>query len=147
MANARLIVTDTSGRWAFALRTAFANAEVSLTEVDGLANAFEMFRDDSDAVLAFEATDACAEEAFGHLKSVRRTNPGRNVIVLLDGSITTPEWLWQEAGAIAVVTSPRHLVPVARMIRRYFDTRESPPLAIREAVWQRMPWSGSKSQT
>ena len=147
MTTRRLIVSETSGRWTFALRTAFANTEVLLTEVQGLASAFGRFHEDSQAVLAFEATEACAEEAFRFLQLNRQRYPGRGVIVLLGDSLAASESLWQEAGAIAVVTSLRHLAPVARLVRRYCDTRETRPRTFREDVWQRMPWSESELES
>ena len=147
MTTARIIVSETSGRWAFAFRTALANSGVSLTEVAGLAGAFERLHDDSQAVLAFEASEAVAEEGMRRLQRSRRRNPRRGVIVLLDGALAASESLWREAGAVAVVASPRQLVPVARLIRRYFDTQETPPQTIREAVWHRMPWSESELQS
>jgi hypothetical protein len=115
-----------------------------VTEVAGLANAFARFRDDAQAMLAFEATETCAEEGIGLLHSSRQRDPGSGVIVLLDGLLAMSESLWHEAGAIAVVTAPRHLAPVARLIHRYFDTQDSSPLTFREAVWQRIPWSESE---
>jgi hypothetical protein len=144
MTTARIIVSETSGRWSFALRTALANSSVSLTEVAGLANAFDRLHDDSQALLAFEATEVVAEEGMRLLQLSRQRSPGGGVIVLLDRSLATSPWLWQEAGAITVVASLRHLLPVARLIRRYFDTREAASLNFREDVWQRMPWRESE---
>ncbi|MDA1051914.1 MAG: hypothetical protein O3C40_15720 [Planctomycetota bacterium] len=144
MTTARLIVSETSGRWSFAWRAALANSGISLTEVMGLAIAFERLHDDSHAILAFEVSEACAEEGLRLLQLSRQRYPGRSVIVLLDGALAVSESLWQETGAVAVVASPRHLAPVARLIRRCFDTRETPPQTFHEDVWQRMPWSESE---
>ncbi len=146
MTTARLIVSETSGRWAFALRAALVNSGVSVTEVAGLASAFGRLHDDSQALLAFEVSEACAEEGFGLLQASRQRYPGRGVIVLLDGALAVTESLWREAGAIAVVTSPRRLAPITNLIRRYFDTREVPSLTFREDVWQRLPWRESELQ-
>ena len=147
MTTARMIVSETSGRWSFAFRTALVDSSVSLSEVAGLATAFRRFHDDSPAILAFEATEPVAEQGLRLLQLSRRQNPGRGVIVLLGDSLATSEPLWKEAGAIAVVASPRYLRPVARLIRRYFDTRQGPSLTFREDVWQRMPWRESELQS
>ncbi|HUG68623.1 MAG TPA: hypothetical protein VMM76_12790 [Pirellulaceae bacterium] len=144
MTPARIIVSESSGRWSFALRSILVDSGVLVTEVAGLAKAFGRFRDDSQALLAFEVTEACAEEAIGLLHSSRQRDCDRGVIVLLDSTLAMSESLWQEVGAIAVVASPRHLNPVARLIRRYFDTQETPPLTFPEAVWQRLPWNKSE---
>ena len=144
MTTAQIIVSEVSGRWAFALRSVLVDSEVIVREVAGLADAFGRFRDDTRALLAFEATEACAEEGLGLLHSSRQRDPGRGVIVLLDGPLALSESLWHEAGAMAVVASPRRLAPIARLIRRYVDTQETPPLTFREAVWQRIPWSTSE---
>ena len=147
MANARIIVSELSGRWSFALRTVLVDSGIRLTEVAGLASAFQTFDNDPRALLAFEATEAVAEQGLRLLQLSRRRNPGCGVIVLLDGSLATSVPLWQESGAIAVVESPRHLRPVARLIQRYFDTREGPSLTFREEVWQRMPWRESELES
>lgn len=144
MTTARIIVSESSGRWAFALRSVLVNSGVVVTEVAGLANAFSRLGEDTRALLAFEATEACAEEVLGLLHSSRQRDPDCGVIVLLDGPLALSESLWHEAGAIAVVASPRQLHLTARLIRRYFDTQETPPLTFREAVWQRIPWSESE---
>lgn len=144
MTNARLIVRENSGYWGLAWRTALMNSGVSVTEVAELANAFEHDHDDAQTMLAFEATEACAEEGFHRIQASRQRDPGRGVIVLLDEALATSATLWQEAGAIAVVRSPRHLAPIARLMRRYFETRTTPPTTFRQDVWQRMPWSESK---
>ncbi len=141
MTTARLIVSETSGRWAFALRAALVNSDVSVTEIAGLADAFERFHHESQALLAFEASAVSAEEGFGLLQESRQRYPGCGVIVLLDEELAASEPLWREAGAIAVVTSPRRLDSTACFIRRYSDTREAPSLTFRENVWQRLPWS------
>ena len=144
MTPARIIVSESSGRWSFALRSVLVNSGVLVTEVAEIAKAFGRFRDDSQSLLAFEVTEACAEEAIGMLHSSRQRDRGRGVIVLLDSTLAMSESLWQEAGAIAVVASPRQLNLTARLIRRYFDTQETPPLTFRKAVWQRLPWSQSE---
>ncbi len=141
MTTARLIVSETSGRWAFALRAALVNSGVSVTEVAGLASAYGRLHDDSQALLAFEVSEVCAEEGFGLLQASRQRYPGCAVIVFLDEVLAASEPLWREAGAIAVVTSPRRLDSTACFIRRYSDTREAPSLTFRENVWQRLPWS------
>jgi hypothetical protein len=122
------------------------NSSVRLMEVAGLANAFRRFQDDSRALLAFEASDARAEEAFGLLCASHRCRHG-GVIVLLDAPLAASEPLWWEAGALAVASSPRQLAPAVRLMRRYFETRESPRLTFREAVWQRMPWDETELQS
>ena len=144
MTTARIILSESSGRWAFAWRSVLMNSGVALTEVTGLAKAFRRLQDDSQALLAFEATAACAEEGLGLLHASDRRDAGRGVIVLLDAATASSASLWHEAGAIAVIASPRHLAPVARLIRRYFETQGTPPLTYREAVWQRIPWSESE---
>lgn len=146
MTTARLIVSETSGSWAFALRAVLVNSGVSVTEVAGVANAFARLHGDSQALLAFEASTAVAEEGMRLLQLARQRDSGRGVVVLLDGELATSQPLWQEAGAIAVVTSPRQLAPVASLIRRYFETRDAPSLTFRDDVWQRMPWSASEPQ-
>lgn len=117
-----------------------------MTEVAGLANAFGRIHDDSQALLAFEASEACAEEGFGLLRSSLQRSRNFGVIVMLDDSLAASEPLWWEAGAIAVVTSAGQLSPVARLIRRYFETRETPVLTLREDLWQRLPWNASELQ-
>lgn len=146
MTIARIILSESSGRWAFALRSVLVNSGVAVTEIAGLENAFGRFRDDSQALLAFEATEACAEEGLQHIYASRLRDPGSGVIVLLDASTISSESVWHEAGAIAVAASPRHLTPIARLIHRYFVTRDIPPLTFREAVWQRIPWNASELQ-
>lgn len=146
MTTARMIVSETSGRWAFALRAALVSSGVYVAEIAGLANAFARLHDDSRALLAFEASEACAEEGFALLQESRRRVAGCGVIVLLDGALAASEPLWREAGAIAVVSSPRRLAALASLIRRYFETRETPTLTFREGVWQRLPWSESELQ-
>jgi hypothetical protein len=144
MTIARIIVSESSGRWAFALRSVLVNSGVVVTEVAGLANAFGRLGEDPRALLAFEATEACAEAGLGLLHSSRQQDPGCGVLVLLDDPLALSESLWREAGAIAVVASPRQLNLTARLIRRYFDKRETPPLTFREGVWQRLPWGESE---
>ncbi|MBI2480150.1 MAG: hypothetical protein HYV60_16420, partial [Planctomycetia bacterium] len=113
MTIARIILSESSGRWAFALRSVLANSGVVVTEVAGLKNAFRRLRDGSHALLAFEATEACAEEGLELLHANRTRDPGSGVIVLLDALTAPSESVWYEAGAIAVAASPRHLAAMA----------------------------------
>lgn len=147
MTNLRLTLNETSGRWSVALRTAMVNKAVLITETMALSDAFGEFRDRPQSVLAFEASEESAEEGFGSLLASRQHHPGRAVVVLLDEAIAATEPLWYEAGAIAVVTSPRRLTAVARLIQRYFNAADTSPLTFRSSVIQRMPWSDAATRT
>lgn len=144
MTTARIIVCETSGRWAFALRSILVHAGVAVTETSGLATAFTLFRETPQSLLAFEATAACAEEGLVLLNASRRRNPSRGAVVFLDDTTAKTESLWYEAGAVAVIATPRDLAPLARFVRRCFDSRDKVPLTFRDSVWQRMPWSASE---
>ena len=146
MITNRIIVTESSGRWAIALRSILGNSAIAVIEVGTLAKAFAFLREDSRSLLAFEASHALAEEGLRLLVSSRR-EPGRRTIVLLDDATADSESLWYESGAVSVVSSPRHLASIAGLVQRHFETHESEQLSFREAVWKRMPWHalGSKS--
>lgn len=147
MITDRVIVSETSGRWAFALRSILGNSGVVVVEFGDLSKAFDKFWEDSRSLLAFEASATDAEEGFGLLAMGRQRGTGRRVIVLLDDTTVDSESIWYEAGAAAVVASPRRLAPLADLIQRHFETQENAPLTFYESVGRRMPWNDSETQT
>jgi hypothetical protein len=138
MATKRVIVSEVSGRWSLALRLAFAKVDVSITEGVESVDAFSRLHDDThQALLALEVTPANAEDVFRRLQQNREGG----VLILLDEELEPSEALWREAGAITVVKSSRHLAPVARLVRRYFELQRTPPQTFQDKIWQRIPWS------
>jgi len=87
-----------------------------------------------------ELTPANAEALVDRLARLPREYPLARVAVVAERSLAPYEPWIREAGAVAFITSPRGLGPLAAMARRHLRQTPTVELGLAEQIWARLPW-------
>jgi hypothetical protein len=133
------IVCERSSRWTAAIRTALARqarpplGAISLREVRSLADLNARISDRPNNLVLLEVAFANLDEVLAWMAESMRSSRNAHVVALLDTDLAQPcrvgafgaPHAWQdvvdavqEAGALEVVQSPRHLHHVLRSFRK-----------------------------
>ena len=143
MPLARLIVCETTSKWAVALRR-----ELSLTtdprvyETRSLEACWQQAVAYPASLVALEATAANLEPLVGSLQQYRLKLPRVRLVVLGNRQFVDSQWLLREAGAIHVMFSSRAMEPLIRMIRRRWGAVSTVNASAGLPGWMRLPWEG-----
>jgi hypothetical protein len=138
-ASARVITSETSGRWAVALRRELGPA-VPLEQTRSVAECWERLARAPASLLVLELTASNVEALLGRMARREREYPRARVAVVAGRDLAGYEWLVREAGAVAFVTSPRRLAPLAELARRHLARRPDEPAGVAERIWAGLPW-------
>jgi hypothetical protein len=138
---ARLIVCETSGRWAVALRRELAAAEVRVHETRSLADCWTMLAESPASFLVVELSAGNSAALLQRMARLQREFPLARVAVVADRSLAGYEWLLREAGAVHFLCSPRQCGPLANLARRHLAQAPSPPRSLADRIWADLPWA------
>jgi hypothetical protein len=141
MSTSKLIVCESSTRWAVALRRSLAQDSHLLVETRSLAACGRELEACPASLLAIEAVASNLESVLAAWMPWSRRFPDARLAIVGDLSLEPAEPLLREAGACAVVTSLRHAPRVARLAWRHIGLAPRRELSLRESIWQRLPWS------
>ena len=137
MNAARLIVCETRGGWAAALRR---EVDGRVYETRSLAACWRELAEWPHSLLVLEGTlDNCVE-LTGRLADLRREYPGAVAVVVTERHLRALEWLARESGAAHFVASPRDLKPVAQLARRHLAAAPALDLPPAQRILASLPW-------
>lgn len=137
---ARLVVCETTGQWAVALRRELAGRGLSVHQTRSIAQAWEMLARFPASFLVVELTRASVEPLLERLAWAERDYPLARVAVVAQRALDGCEWLVREAGAVHFTTSPRQLAGVAHMACQHVQNAPRLPRSITDDIWARLPW-------
>jgi hypothetical protein len=133
-----LVVCERTQRWAAAARQAKLGAKVVETRTTD--DAWRELANDRHGVLLIECDASRAPQVVALLARVQAELP--EVLVVAGASEPSAEWemLLREAGAAAVLASPRRVAEIAPWLARHLAAAPVPEISVRERVWQSLPW-------
>jgi DNA-binding LytR/AlgR family response regulator len=137
---ARWIVSERKGTWAAALRREPEASGTRIHQTRSLAEFWEMLQGAPASFVVAELTAANAEALVDRLARLPREHPLARVAVVAERSLAPYEPWVREAGAVAFLTSPRGLAPLAAMARRHLQQAPAPERGLAEQIWAGLPW-------
>ncbi len=138
--RARLVVCETSGRWAVALRRELASA-VRILETRSVDHCWQALADAPASAAIVELTGANADTLLGRMLRLGRDLPLCRVAVVADRKLAGYQSLMREAGAVDFVASPRRLGPLANLACRHLDRAPEHQQGLLRQIWSNLPWS------
>jgi len=137
---ARWIVSERKGTWAAALGREPEASATRIHQTRSLAECWEMLDRAPASFVVAELTRANAEALADRLARLPREYPLARAAVVAERSLAAYEPWVREAGAVAFITSPRGLAPLAAMARRQLQQAPAVQLGLAEQIWARLPW-------
>ena len=138
--RARLVVCETSGRWAVALRRELAGA-VRIQETRSVDHCWTALADAPASFAIVELTGANADSLLERMLRLERDLPLCRVAVVADRKLAGYQSLMREAGAVDFACSPRWLGPLADLARRHLDRAPEHQQSLVRQIWSNLPWS------
>jgi hypothetical protein len=146
MSDARVIVCEKTGRWAFALRRALRGPQPRVTETRSLAGCWRELDQAPASLVAVEFSPESSEAILRRLLDLRSRYRWARAIVLAERGLEPFEWILREAGAVHVQFSPRSMIATARLIQRFTHSVPSADIGLHEAVRRRLPFAATVRQ-
>jgi hypothetical protein len=137
-----LILCEKTSRWAIALRRVLGPRSDVLVETRSLAQCLRELAASPASLVAIETTTANLESVVAFVQLQSRQFDHARFAAVGDGSLITAAPLLAEAGAVAVLTSPREARRLVRLAVRHLAHAPPADLPLAEAIWDRLPWSG-----
>lgn len=137
----RLIICESTGRWAVALRRELAGRR-EVYETRSVAECFEALAKAPASFAIVELSRGNAEALAARVADLERDFPLARLAVVASGELADYQWLMREAGAVCFVTSPRRLAPLAEAACRHLDQAPTPQQTLVERIWDELPWGG-----
>jgi hypothetical protein len=151
MTSNSIIVCESSGHWAAALRRELPRG-MSLVETRSLQEFWERLEESPAAIVALEFTADKREPVLATLMRIGRMFPNVVPLVFAERRLAGWEDAVREAGAIHFVVSPRRLEEVGEMFRRRMINvtqhaamaAEDETLSIEQRIFATLPWGRSE---
>ena len=139
--SARIIVCESTGRWAVALRRELGPLAAHLEETRSVIACWDRLAEVPESLIVAEVTTGNLERLLAKMARLESQFPRARVVVVADRRLADHEWLMREIGATMFVTSPRRLAPLAELARRHLAARSSQPSGVLERIWSELPWA------
>lgn len=145
MGSARVIVCETTSRWAVSLRRQLPPLIVArLLETRYWEDCWQEAVARPASLVAVEVTDANLEQLTTTLPRLPSRRADTVVVALLSRPWLSAQWLLREAGAVHVVVSTRAVGELVRLIERYWRRVMAAEAAMPMPPWHRLPWEGDR---
>lgn len=138
--SARLIVCESTGAWAVALRRELAAWGVRLHETRSLPECWDYLARYPASFVVVELTRANGEEFLRRMGWLEWQYPLARVAVVASRAFSRCAWGLRAAGVVHVLTSPRHVAPLAEAARRHLAAAPKSPRSLAEEIWMALPW-------
>ena len=126
------ILLERHGTWAAALRRVVDSPSYELRETRGFAEVHEALSPNSPGLVAIELRSESFQQAIEGIDRLLRAFPRTHCVVLGNRVPATIALLAWEAGAIAVINSPRQVKRVAEIVQQWAATVRAHPEQHRE---------------
>lgn len=138
----KLILFETTSRWAMAIRRATLGLHLPLVETRSLRACGEELSRRPHSIVALETTAENLPVIIELADRWRRESLGLRLLALADREVLVAEDLLLDAGMSYVVESPLKLTPLLRIVERHLRPRpRAVEQSIEQAVQQALPWS------
>jgi hypothetical protein len=144
VSTAGVVVCEKAGLWAAAWRRELSPL-ISLVETRFPDDAWRQLEVWPQGVLALEIRPQSAPQMVAMLTRAQTELPQVLCVAHLPETMADWELLVREAGAAAVVFTPRRLASAADLAERHLARAPRPQLSLREQVWRQLPWNASPS--
>jgi len=139
--GARLLVVERTGAWAVAIRRELGSDTVPSEEWRCLEDGWAALGRAPASFLVLEVSRANAAAMLERLSWLARDFPLAKAALVADRSLDdTLPWL-RVSGVVALITSPRRLIGLARTVRRHMTRIRPRPVPVSERIWAGLPWS------
>jgi hypothetical protein len=135
----RIIVLESLGEWAAALRTVIGAGGPPLCEVRSVSNCEEELTRSPASFVIAELLEPSAISLIERIVAWQRRYPQAVIAVVASRDLHPWEGLLREAGAIHVVFSPRRLAPLVEAIRRHAGRYPQPTGTVVERIMAELP--------
>ncbi|NQT41320.1 MAG: hypothetical protein HQ581_27780 [Planctomycetes bacterium] len=139
--EARLIVSEPTGRWAVALRRHLTDASVGVHQTRSLTDAWDVLRACPASFLVVEVTRGSVRALLERMARLPGQFPLARIAVVADRRLHRWQWLFREAGAIHFVSSSRCLAPLAEAAINHLARAPRRWRSLTERLWDGLPWS------
>ncbi len=139
----RVIVAESRGRWAAALRQEMASQATTVFEAGAVAGAWDELERRPASFVVAELTKHDLRELLDRVAAHGRRFPRSQVAVVADRPLADWEWLFREAGAVHFTISPRQIGRLAGIARRHLAMAPPPARSAEEQIWARLPWGAT----
>ncbi len=136
----KFFVIERQPRWAIALRQTIGEGEPRVHELRVAEAVGDELLGAPQSILLWAADSENALPLAARIVRLGRTFPHAPQMVAAERTVAHYEPLWREAGAIHVVTSPRKLEQVVRIVNRHLARVTEPARSLEAAVWAGLPW-------
>ena len=140
----RLIVCESTGRWAVALRRDLAEPW-PLSETRSVAECWELLAKVPASFVVVEVTSAHLQTLLDRMAWWERDFPLARLAAVADQESAPYQWLLREAGAVHVALSCRHLRPLVDLALRHLGQIPLPQRTLVEQIWAGLPWATGSS--
>lgn len=138
--TSQLLVCEQTGCWAVALRRELPDG-VRLRETRSLTECWDTLAEYPASFVIVEATRANLDPLLRRLARGERDFSEARVAVVASRDMAAHQWLLREAGAVAVVTSPRRLRGLAATACRHMAEAPGVPQSAIERICSGLPWA------
>ncbi|HTN74087.1 MAG TPA: hypothetical protein VL096_02525 [Pirellulaceae bacterium] len=138
--TAGLVVCEKSGQWAQAWRRELGSG-TRVVEARFVDDAWQQLQRFPHGALAMELRAEQSPQLVALLARVQAERP--HVLCVAHLTSESPAWelLLREAGALAIIASPRRMATAVTMLHKHLARAPQPNLSFREAIWRQLPWS------
>jgi hypothetical protein len=149
MSTAVLIVCETSRRWATFWRRAQGGGQPAgeLVACRSLSECDVILATHPASFVALEVQTEQLKEQLDWLASLAERFPFARAAALLDEPLADAQGVLLEAGALAVIDSPRRLAPAVELWRAHRGRAPQPEQSASEQIWSRLPWRAARTTT
>jgi len=141
MAKPRLIICETTGRWAVAFRRALADQSEHIEETRGLAGCARQLGRNPGSIVAIEVTAVNLDAVLVAVPDWLNRFPHCRCMALVEPELDAAEALLREAGAVAVLRATREVPTAARLVEQHSATAPTPDLPLEQAILSSLPWA------
>jgi hypothetical protein len=138
--SAVLIVCESSGRWAAAVRRQWPCRDL-LHETRSAAECLERLEQFPESLAVVELVPARIDAGLNLLAAIAFDFRKAACVVATSPLLARYEWLARECGALTFVTAERQLRKFAQPVEGYFAARDSGRPKLETEIWSQLPWS------
>lgn len=138
--TARIVVFETTGKWAAALRRIAPKLISSIRETRGWTECRAELRDGPHSALIVELTAENLERTVDRLAELQSSFRHVRPMIVGDRKLRSLEWLMRDRGAVDVAFDVQRLRATARLLQRHLAAAPRPELTMRQSIYARLPW-------
>jgi hypothetical protein len=141
MCTPRLILCETTSRWAVAFRRAIGKRSNVVYETRSLAECGRELATAPASLVAVEATSENLAAVVAAAVGWSRRFPSARTLAMASRAPVETELVLREAGVVAVLRSTREARAAARLVLRHLSRAPVAEMSLLESIFKRLPWA------